>query len=366
MRSIYDWIRLPSLAIAAAAVLFASTAAAAPIHPDLSGDELAEKLREEYSPSRSLSYREAREEMFSFIDSKMESGQRGVVLVYTGTFFATTAIPNHQVVNTEHTWPQSKFSGPGMKSDIHHLFPTISQVNSERGNKPFAEIPDHETLRWWNSASAQRTAPAAGDRDEYSEAKNSTFEPREAHKGDVARAMFYFLTIYGDEDIDRGWFKPQLPTLLTWHAQFPADADDVERSRRVQQVQGNENPFVLDETLAFRIFGQTPPPADGLDATALAAFRRFSTVPVRTGVEDAAALEAEEERPIRIVTWNVREIFTLGDVRSRRRRFREFAEDVRPDILLVQEFTSFSQLRRIRDADGPGRLRDRCVRLRPE
>lgn len=53
-------------------------------------------------------------------------------------------IPKNSVLNTEHTWPQSRFnSGMGkdiQKSDLHHLYPTQSEMNSIRGNHKFGDV----------------------------------------------------------------------------------------------------------------------------------------------------------------------------------------------------------------------------------
>jgi endonuclease/exonuclease/phosphatase family metal-dependent hydrolase len=48
-----------------------------------------------------------------------------------------------------------------------------------------------------------------------------------------------------------------------------------------------------------------------------------------------------EER-IRIATWNVKDIFTVEDVRTRSETLRRMAEEVKPDILCIQEITSHS------------------------
>lgn len=228
---------------------------ATPIAPDLSGDALRDHLREHFKPTKHLNYRKAREAMFGTVDNS--AGQ--VTLVYTGKLFATSSVPNPNVVNTEHTWPQSKFkraaSKSQLKSDLHHLYPTFNRVNGERSNNPFAEIQDSQTEKWWNTPEARTELPEESMRDEFSESTDRLFEPREAHKGNVARAMFYFATIYGDRGIDMEWFEPQRATLLQWHVADPVDDADRERSKRIEAAQGNRNPFVEDPSLAHRLFG---------------------------------------------------------------------------------------------------------------
>ncbi|MFT5468575.1 MAG: endonuclease I [Verrucomicrobiales bacterium] len=228
------------------------------IHPTLTGDELIDQLRQEYQRTKQLSYKGARTEMFVRIDNR--DGK--VALAYTGKVFETVEIPDHTKVNTEHTWPQAKFTDARgeaqMKTDLHHLFPTISQVNSVRGSNPFGEIPDADTKEWWIAAIPQTAVPT-DEIDGYSESTDLVFEPREAFKGNVARAMFYFYSIYGDRRIDKAWFEPQIETLVRWHQLDSVDDSERARSLSIAEVQGNENPFVVDPTLVERAFSSVIP-----------------------------------------------------------------------------------------------------------
>lgn len=231
----------------------ASLAGAETLAPGLAGDALIEHLRSQFFPHTSLSYRSARQAMFGDLDNV--SGF--VRLVYTGRAFRTSGIPNANHVNTEHTWPQSKFKHAAdkgrMKTDLHHLFPTYNRVNGERGSKPFADIPDSHTQTWWSTPQAEHGVPAHS-RDEYSEATQDLFEPREDHKGNVARALAYFYVVYGGQNIDAGWFLDRLETLRRWHEEDPVDQREAERSAGIAQLQGTENPFVLDPGLFARCF----------------------------------------------------------------------------------------------------------------
>ncbi len=100
-----------------------------------------------------------------------------VECVYTGETLLTQSIPNNADMNTEHTWPQSQF-GSGrptrrMKTDLHHLYVTVSEVNSARGHKPFADIPDHRTESWWLSEDPESSIPTENI-DTYSESKDNS------------------------------------------------------------------------------------------------------------------------------------------------------------------------------------------------
>lgn len=219
----------------------------------LTGAALRQHLRANYTPTTILSYRDARKHMFETIDDL--DGDNDLICVYTGTPFHTVSIPNPNQVNCEHTWPQSRFNGPGMKSDIHHLYCTFNVINSTRGNKPFGEINDNAVDDWCGPGNNRSGTPPAGNRDDFSESNATHFEPREAHEGNAARSMFYFATIYENRDIQRTWFQDQLPTLLAWHEADPVDQAERDRSNAIAGVQGNRNPFVHDPTLVERIFG---------------------------------------------------------------------------------------------------------------
>lgn len=125
------------------------------IHPDLQGEELIDQLRTDFYPEIILGYRDARRAMFSKIDNV----EGKVRLVYTGEQFRTTSIPDGNLANCEHTWPQSLFRGTPsqgkIKADIYHLYPTKSQVNGARGNKPFGEIPGW--IKQWRLSSFSQT-----------------------------------------------------------------------------------------------------------------------------------------------------------------------------------------------------------------
>lgn len=192
-------------------ILVSGTEAAAQIPPsDLEGSEFRNWLRENYYEGRhrSLGYRAARRAMYNFIDNNQDA----VVDVYGGL---RRELPyggeesNPGPINAEHTVPQSFFDyADPMKSDLHHLFPTYTRWNSTRKNHPFREIPDEETTKWmvcdWYETSrpSEFVLPAGEDScraenlGHFSEYARGFFEPREDHKGNVARAVFYFYAMY--------------------------------------------------------------------------------------------------------------------------------------------------------------------------
>ncbi|MEH2265756.1 endonuclease [Nostoc sp.] len=228
------------------------------ILPQLSKVALVDELAKEYIPSKPLNYDRARDEMFGIIDN-----QAGIVTDIYASYqirLNGNGDPSQEAdklgLNTEHVWPQSKGAENGnAKSDLHHLFPAREDINSERGNKPFDDIADTKTKKWYRNDTVQSTIPTSAI-DEFSESASAKFEPREKVKGDIARAVFYFYTIYRNqaEKVDRNYFQNQRPTLCKWNQQDLPDITEIERSHAIAKFQGNDNPFVLDITLAERAY----------------------------------------------------------------------------------------------------------------
>jgi hypothetical protein len=262
-------------------LLLAGPAAAQPpqevLFPGQSGPGLRVAIRAAYRPSALTG---DNDDLYAVIDRTNVGGQDGVVCVYTGFFVPFDCSPscdpsqdvynNGSGINQEHTFPQAYLDGsgnppplpPDPRDDLHHVFPTRVNVNGDRGNLPFAEIPDELTTRWYRDATSQTSPPPLAERDEYSELRSGvSFEPREVHEGNVARAMFYVHTVY-DDWTDDAWFTPQMRTLYGWHYLDPVDQAEYDRTFRVAPFQsGKPNPFVLDSTLLRRAYPELSPVA---------------------------------------------------------------------------------------------------------
>ena len=151
-------------------------------------------------------------------------------------------IPDNTVINVEHTWPQSKFTGrfpkEMQKSDMHHLFPTDSVMNSLRGNTFFGEV-DHDKGTTKCSASRFGTGTIGN---------TPIYEPPAPHKGHVARALFYFAVRY-DMVI-----RPEEEVILKkWNREHPVDAEEMDRNDVIAQIQGDRNPFIDHPELVDQI-----------------------------------------------------------------------------------------------------------------
>lgn len=231
----------------------------------LAGEELKTWLRTNWYDGKRivLDYGTARGKMYNYIDNYNNT----VTCVYSGyqeskaysETSTSTAVGN---INCEHTVPQSWFDeAVRMRSDIHHLFPTYIQWNSDRGSDPFAEIPDNQTTKWVRGSNSQSGIPTANI-DEYSEDGPGKYEPREDHKGNVARAIFYFYTMHANERFDAGKNSisaaADINTLYQWHLQDPVDARERERNNRVEVSQGNRNPYIDYPDLVAKAWNFTP------------------------------------------------------------------------------------------------------------
>ncbi len=228
----------------------------------LYGNQLFDYLNNNYQASNTLGYNNARDIMYSIIDIKAGNQLTGVYSGYTITLDLSqdpSTDAYNKGINCEHTWPQSLGAGSEpMKSDMHHLFPTKSNVNSSRGNDPFDESIDSQTDKWYRNDYYIESIPTQ-DIDEYAEKFNppnqedERFEPREIQKGNTARAMFYFYTIYNTVAVQDFW-DLQYETLLDWHYYDLPDEVEINRTHSIASYQGNVNPYVIDPSLVGRVF----------------------------------------------------------------------------------------------------------------
>lgn len=226
------------------------------ILPDVTGKDLQRQLDRIYSPRRTLGYGSARDLLYAQIDNK-DGFISGIYSGYRVPISPDSEKPREEAtshgIDAEHIWPQGKGARGSAKSDMHNLFPARKEVNNDRSNFPFAEIPDEQTVSWYFDDDEIFTKPDR-DIDKYSEGQNGSFEPRESKKGDIARVMFYFRTMYPDQ-ANTNFFNTQKDTLCKWNSGDPVDDDEVTRSHAIANTeQGNENPFVLDSSLVERAY----------------------------------------------------------------------------------------------------------------
>lgn len=209
----------------------------------LKNDGLKAVLFERISAKQtSLGYEGARRVLFGELYLKREGKGYFIEDVYCHKKFdassgvAPGSIPKSEQINCEHTWPQSKFTGGFpkdiQKADLHHLYPTDSRANSIRGNINFTDVSnDSGDLGDDNCGASKFGSSAIHSQD--------GFEPPLVHKGNVARSLFYFSVRY----------KISIPkneeeVLRRWNDLDPVDEEEIAKNDRIEQVQGNRNPFI--------------------------------------------------------------------------------------------------------------------------
>lgn len=186
----------------------------------------------------SVGYDGARKIMFGELFIKNDSKGNFVQDVYCGKKFYFTNVNEvsnmHTQVNIEHTWPQSRFNGNYdknmQKSDMHHLYLTDSAANNKRANHEFGDIRDNVDQLNVQNCSISKFGRISD---------HFIFTPPTAHRGNVARSLFYFATRY---NLSIG--KAEEMILRLWHTADPIDADEKARHEAVAKYQKVRNPFV--------------------------------------------------------------------------------------------------------------------------
>ena len=202
---------------------------------------------------RALGYTKAREKLFGRLYLKNSGGVYSVTDVYCertytdadfggSLTFGPDLVPSSgNVINTEHTWPQSRFTGrfprEMQKSDLHHLFPTDSEMNSRRGSLRFGNVvKDAEPLKCPKNRLGQQAEGGI------------VFEVSKAQRGNTARAIFYFATRY-----QMKISPPEETALRQWNGDDPVDSEEFMHNQQIEELQGNRNPYIDFSDLINRI-----------------------------------------------------------------------------------------------------------------
>jgi endonuclease I len=223
---------------------------AKPVQGD-SNDLMAKLFDLTKSGHKVLGYTEARHLIMGHIYLENHGNNYSVTDVYCqkeftnndfkkGSGLGPNLVPDNTVLNVEHTWPQSRFTGKFptemQKSDLHHLFPSDTELNSLRGNHKFAEVDQSKQAIKCPISSLGKVN------------NGIRFEPPKIHKGHVARSLFYFSVRYKIRiDSDEESF------LRKWHVENPVDEVERQHHEIVAQTQGNRNPFIDDPSLTQQI-----------------------------------------------------------------------------------------------------------------
>ena len=202
----------------------------------LSGDVLKAALHDIIDGNDQISYDDVKA---ALADTDQDpDNPDNIITLYSGTSEPATS----DAWNKEHVWAKSHGDfgtaiGPG--TDLHHLRPSIVNVNSTRSNLDFdngGEEVDGAPGNFYDSDS---------------------FEPRDADKGDVARMILYMAVRYEGDDgypdlepndeVDNGKapFIGKLSVLKEWSEQDPPSEFEMHRNDVIyEQYQHNRNPFI--------------------------------------------------------------------------------------------------------------------------
>lgn len=191
-------------------------------------------------------------------------GSKDAVLFYSDTVSSD--------YNREHVWPKSRggFYQKNAGSDLHHLRPTNSTINSTRGNHTMGDVV--------GVLSTYSTMSYGGETVLYYNAGLDLVEVNDDIKGDVARILLYVYVRWGQPNLCEDVSSANLPafdsddsenngraviedldTLLEWCAEDPVDTWEMSRNDCVQNIQGNRNVFIDYPEYAWLLFGRDVP-----------------------------------------------------------------------------------------------------------
>ncbi|MBE6958384.1 MAG: hypothetical protein E7447_04450 [Ruminococcaceae bacterium] len=184
----------------------------------------------------------------------------------SGTIWFYLDSTDSGAMSREHVWPKShaSFHEKDGGCDLHHLRPSISNINSSRGNLIMGNV---------QGTSGAKTYTYNGTDVLY---RTSTLcEVNDNIKGDVARIFLYVWCRWEEPNLfkdtpnpvigandsanDGGKVIESLDTLLQWCEIDPVDSWEMSRNDKVQDVQGNRNVFIDYPEFAWLIFGRDVP-----------------------------------------------------------------------------------------------------------
>lgn len=116
-----------------------------------------------------------------------------------------------------------------MESDLHNLYPVWSVIPVHRAGRMFGDVEGAEPrfdscdVKW----------------------KAGVIEPRGISKGNIARSIFYMHTRYSAPVPGN-----MLEILKQWNRQDPPSDQEKTRNNRIQQLQGQRNPYIDNPALA--------------------------------------------------------------------------------------------------------------------
>jgi hypothetical protein len=183
-----------------------------------------------------------------FVHRDTVNNEKVVTCAYSGEEYMYSAPFNFSVISREHTYPQSWMPTYGDQTkpeynDYHNLYPVNqNNANAVRSNKPLGKV-------------ITVISSYGGAKYGLDSRGKQVYEPRDSHKGNAARAIFYMATAYNSID-GNNWSIPdpidaftvpygQEETILKqWHWMDPVDEEEMARNDYIESIQNNRNPFI--------------------------------------------------------------------------------------------------------------------------
>ena len=120
-------------------------------------------------------------------------------------------------------------------ADQHNLYPAnLPNANSPRSNLPLEDITGDVVFNYLEGSVG------------YNANNQLVYEPRESHKGNAARAIFYMATCYTGYG-GNNWAVPtnqNAASLVNWHFNDLPDNYEIARHEYIFNLQGNRNPYI--------------------------------------------------------------------------------------------------------------------------
>ncbi len=112
-----------------------------------------------------------------------------------------------------------------MEGDLHNLYPSVGEVNGDRGNFQFTD---------WNGKPTQY-----GKCEMVVDFKGKKAQPPVRARGQIARAYMYMADQYGIR-----LSAQQSKLYQAWDRMYPVSDFDCRRNELIKEVQGNDNKFI--------------------------------------------------------------------------------------------------------------------------
>ena len=143
------------------------------------------------------------------------------ILITNSYIYSSSWVRDHLTCGTPRQCRNENEQYRQITSDLHNIVPADSRFELKRKSSLFGAVGD------------QVEKEACDFRRSY-----LLLQPPKDIKGDIARAIFYMHTSY------------QLPIMGTiddlkrWNLEDPPSEEEIERNKRINEIQGNENIYI--------------------------------------------------------------------------------------------------------------------------